>query len=373
MNRETAKFLIAAAGLGSTSFLLRGKFKPALWFAALATLPFFLIRSKYDLVTRSVVITGGSRGFGLAMAKAFLHEGSQVTLLARDDEELQRAKKHLVRHFGPEIESDVFTLVCDVTDENQLREAIVTARQKFGKIDVFVNNAGSMLVGPFETFGREDFEAQMKIHFYSVVQATQLLVPIFREQREGHIVNISSIGGKLAVPHMCGYCASKFALSGFSQAIQAELRKSNIHVTTVYPGLMRTGSAPQAVFKGDHEREYAWFSFLSLLPGLTVSPNEAAERVVAAVQNRESEVVISPFAKVSLFIHHNLPEIFADLNALVARMLPYGLSKKRKTGAASQRWLNQQPWGRAFQSSIQRAQEQNNERDSFNSRFNLNL
>lgn len=373
MNRKNAKLLAIAAGLISASFLLRGRIKPALWSASLITLPLWLLRSKYNLLGRSVVITGGSRGLGLALAEAFLAEGAKVTLLSRDEEELNRARHHLLAYFGSSAESDILALPCDVTNENQLKECLGTIRQNFDRIDVFINNAGSVLVAPFETFGREDYEAQMKIHFYASVQATQALLPIFKEQKEGRIINISSIGGKFGVPHLSGYCASKFALAGFSQSVQAELKKFNIHVMTVYPGLMRTGSPAQAVFKGSHEKEFAWFSIFGLMPGLTISPGAAADRIIEAVKNNEYEVIISPFAKLAVFAHGVFRDFFADFNALFDRLLPYGLSKRRKTGAASQNWLSKQPWGRTFQSSLHEVQQKYNEKESFNPRFNLNL
>src|SRR5204863_5194639 len=119
---------------------------------------------------------------------------------------------------------------------------------------------------------------------------TLSVLPAMRRQGEGRIVNISSIGGKIAVPHLLPYDASKFALTGFSEGLRAELLKDGIYVTTVCPGLMRTGSPRNADFKGQHEAEYAWFSIGDSLPGMSMSAEAAAERIVTAFRQGEAEV-----------------------------------------------------------------------------------
>ncbi len=373
MNRRSAKILATVAGITSASFILRGKFKSALW-AAAPILPLLgLAPSRYGLVGRVAVISGGSRGLGLALARAFLKAGSKVALLARDEEELERAKHLLLSEFGTKAESDILTIPCNVINSEELQEALSVVQSRFRGINIFINNAGSMVVGPFETMGDEDFESQMNIHLYAAIRTTRALLPIFKNQNDGRIVNISSIGGKIAVPHMTPYCASKFALSGFSQALQTELRKSNVRVTTIYPGLMRTGSVTQAVFKGSHEKEYAWFSLLGLMPGIAVSPDGVAERILEAIREGESEVVISPLAKLAVFAHYAFGELFIDISSLINRFLPKGNSKRRKTGSASQRWMEENSWFAPLRKQLGYAKDRYNERDGFDARFNMNL
>src|SRR5262249_52903527 len=136
----------------------------------------------------------------------------------------------------------------------------------FGPIDVLINNAGVIEVGPLETMTLQDFEEAMRTHFWGPVYTTMAVLSEMRYRGGGRIVNISSIGGKVSVPHLVPYCASKFALCGLSEGLRAELAKDNILVTTVIPGLMRTGSPPNATFKGRHREEYAWFSISDALP-----------------------------------------------------------------------------------------------------------
>src|SRR5947199_164498 len=201
----------------------------------------------YRLRGRVVVISGGSRGLGLVLARYVCARGGNVALIARDPEELARAKADLAPHG-----SVVLTIECDLLDSEQIRSAVRRIIDRFGKIDILVNNAGIIEVGPLEHMRPEDFDRAMRLHFWAPLELISQIVPEMRIWGGGRIVNISSIGGKVAVPHMASYSASKFALTGFSDAIRAELARDNIHVTTVAPGLMRTGSHVNAKFKRTH-------------------------------------------------------------------------------------------------------------------------
>src|SRR5206468_5445072 len=203
----------------------------------------------YRLRGRVVVISGGSRGLGLVLARyVCARGGGNVALIARDPEELARAKADLAPHG-----SVVLTIECDLLDAEQIRPAVRRIIDRFGKIDILINNAGIIEVGPLEHMTPEDFERAMQLHFWAPFELISRVVPEMRIWGGGRIVNISSIGGKVAVPHLAPYSASKFALTGFSDAIRAELARDNIHVTTVAPGMMRTGSHVNARFKGKHD------------------------------------------------------------------------------------------------------------------------
>ena len=200
--------------------------------------------SRYSLRNKVVVISGGSRGLGLAMAREFARHGAYLALLARDKEELERAATDL-RHFS----ARVSTWPCDVKEPHEVEQAISAIAEKHARIDVLVNNAGIMLVAPLDAMVKGDFEEAMQIHFWAPYHVTMAALPYLRRNAESRIVNISSIGGRVAVPHMAPYCASKFALAGFSDALRAEVARQGIQVTTVSPGLMRTGSHVNATFK----------------------------------------------------------------------------------------------------------------------------
>ena len=135
--------------------------------------------------------------------------------------------------------------------------AVERVVSRHGAIDVLVNNAGIITVGPLEHASIEDFEESMAVHFWGPLHTMRAAIPHMRRQGGGRIVNISSIGGKVGVPHLAPYCASKFALVGLSEGFRAELLRYGLYVTTVCPGLMRTGSARHAVVKGQHLLEFA--------------------------------------------------------------------------------------------------------------------
>jgi short-subunit dehydrogenase len=367
MNQGFKNEISVLAGLTSLGLLLQKKNQIAAGLGLLALGLRFLPTQKYSFENKVVVITGGSRGLGLALAENLIGRNSQVALLARDEEELQRAQNQL--NYVPD--AQVMTVVCDVTNRNHLRSAFSQIRTRFGRIDVLINNAGAVTAGPFESMSQSDFESQMNVHFYAILKAVQLLLPTFKAQGEGRIVNISSIGGKIAVPHMSPYCASKFALAGFSQAISEELRKDNITVTTVYPGLMRTGSPIQGVFKGDHEKEFAWFAVSDSTPGLSMPARRAAQRILDSVSRNQTDVVISLPAQLATFVHGNFPELFNGLMALVNQLLPQGQSNERRTGAASRSWLDRQSWSQPFLAILLRAQRRYNEHEKFDPNLNL--
>lgn len=304
----------------------------ALTAAALTAPLFFFPRRTF--AERSVVITGGSRGLGLALARRLLKQNASVTLLARDADELDAAKTQLVSEI-PECESRLFTVVADVTECESLDQALAEARARFGQIDVLINNAGAITVGPFNSLEMKDFDEQLNLHVRAVIQATQLIQPHFRQTGGGHIVNISSLGGVMPLPHMTAYSASKFALGGFSEAVASELRDQNIFVTTVYPGLMRTGSPIQATFKGDVEGEYSWFAAGAATPLQSMSADCAAARILKAAADGQARLVLSAPAKLGSLFHSLFPELFAIAAGVVARNLPQSEAKEKVTGAES--------------------------------------
>src|SRR5215203_388186 len=267
---------------------------------------------------RVVVVTGGSRGLGLVLARMLVDEGARVVLLARDLGELERAREELsTRGRG-----EVLTLRCDVRRRAEVRAAIDTVLDRWRSIDVLINNAGIIQVGPLEHMDHEDFENAMATHFWGPLHLILEVTPVMRHRRFGRIVNISSIGGKIAVPHLAPYSASKFALVGLSNALHSELAADGISVTTVCPGLMRTGSPLNADVKGQHEAEYAWFAIADSTPGLSVSADSAARQILEACRYGDPELTISLPAKIAVIASNAMPAVIAHAMALVNSILP---------------------------------------------------
>jgi NAD(P)-dependent dehydrogenase (short-subunit alcohol dehydrogenase family) len=301
MGNQTNTFKTAAITLGAVAL---GKF---LWRKM----------NEYDLRGKTVLVTGGSRGLGLVLARQFALDGAKVAICARDQEELELAGIDL-RNGGAE----VMTVQCDVTNGADVENMVNQVRGRFGKIDVLVNNAGTIQVGPLEVMKREDFEHAMKAHFWGPLNTILAVLPEMRERQDGRIVNISSIGGKIAVPHLVPYSASKFALVGLSKGLFTELRKDGIVVTTVCPGLMRTGSPRNANFKGKHRDEYAWFSISDSLPVTSIKAERAARQIVDACKQGRAELIITVQAKLAVTFDALFPEASAEMLALVNRLLP---------------------------------------------------
>jgi NAD(P)-dependent dehydrogenase (short-subunit alcohol dehydrogenase family) len=286
----------------------------------------------YDLRGKTALITGGSRGLGLALGRELVARGACVAICARDVDELERASSDLVRPGRP-----VLALPCDVSDIEEVGRMTQAVREHFGSIDVLVNNAGVIEVGPAETMTLADYEEALDINLRGALHTMLTVIPDMRRRGEGRIVNITSIGGKIAMPHLAPYTMSKYALVGLSKAMRVELAKDGIVVTTICPGLMRTGSPRNATFKGRHRAEYAWFSISDSLPLLTVSAEKAARRIVSACQRGEAEAIFPIQAKLAAIVESIAPELVADLLGLFNRLLPAsgGIGSERIKGSES--------------------------------------
>jgi NAD(P)-dependent dehydrogenase (short-subunit alcohol dehydrogenase family) len=276
-------------------------------------------RDAYDFAGRSVLITGGSRGLGLILARELADEGARLTLVARDADELARAADDIQTR---QPFAEVITVSADVRRKHDAELAVATAIERFGRIDVLINNAGIIQVGPLDHMSLDDFEDAMNTHFWGPLYMTRGSLPHMRNQGEGRIVNISSIGGRIAVPHLVPYTASKFALTGLSEGLRYELAKDNIVVTTVCPGLMRTGSAVNAMFKGQRAQEYALFAISDSLPLSSIDAVRAARQILDACRRGDAELTITMQAKLAVLARTVAPEVFAELMALTSKLLP---------------------------------------------------
>jgi NAD(P)-dependent dehydrogenase (short-subunit alcohol dehydrogenase family) len=276
-------------------------------------------RRPFDFAGKSVIVTGGSRGLGLVMARELAEAGARLTLLARNDDELSQAAADLRARYPT---ADVLTVVGDIRVRYEAERAVAQAIDRYGRIDVLINNAGIIQVGPIDHMKLADYEDAMNTHFWGPLYMVVAALPHMRREGEGRIVNISSIGGRVAVPHMLPYCASKFALAGFSDGLRIELGDENIVVTTVIPGLMRTGSAVNAMFKGQRPQEYAWFAISDSLPLTTISAERAARQILNGCRRGDAEVTITVQAKLAVVAKTLAPELFADVLTMVNRLLP---------------------------------------------------
>lgn len=319
------KALLRAAGLGSAVAIGAGMACAGAGLVCAGAGIYIALsrrRSQRNFAGKVVVITGGSRGLGLAMAEEFGRRGARLALAARDHQELERAARQLVRNGAVPGEAQVLTVAADLRRQEEAERVIEQATRHFGRVDVLVNNAGVITVGPLEHQTPEDFREVMDSNFFTGLYCTLAVLPQMLERREGAIANITSIGGKIAVPHMLPYTASKFAAVGFSEGLAAEMHAKGIRVTTVVPGLMRTGSHGNALFTGDAAREYRWFSLGATLPGVSIAARRAARQIANGVAAGAVEVAITPQAALASRFGHVLPGLTHALLEGMNRLLP---------------------------------------------------
>ena len=296
--------------------------KTALW-TALGAGAFLLAKNiyqeitKYDLRGKVVLITGGSRGLGLAMARELASKGAKLAICAKNDRQLENAKIEL-----EEMGAEVLTIQADVSDQTEVENMVQQVINHFGQLDVLINNAGIIQVGPENVMNVDDYKSAMDTNLWAALYTIKAAVPNFLKQGEGRIVNICSIGGKIAVPHLLPYSVSKFAMVGLSEGMSAELKKDNIHVTTVIPNLMMTGSPRNITVKGDHEAEYAWFKLADSSPLLSQKANKAAKQIIKALEHGDNELVLTQMAKVMVAVQGLMPEAVTSTMQVANRFLP---------------------------------------------------
>jgi short-subunit dehydrogenase len=314
----TRKAAVAGVALAGTGLACTG----ALAWCAVA----HSTRKLKTLRGKVVLITGGSRGLGLALAEEFGKRGAKLVLAARDVENLERARTLLLKGGAVDREADVLILSHDLREPGEAEKLIQEATAEFERIDILLNNAGVITVGPVENQSLEDFRDAMDANFFSGLQCTLAVLPQMLARGDGSIVNITSIGGKIPVPHLLPYTASKFASVGFSEGLNAELRSKGIYVTTVCPGLMRTGSHINANFTGDAAREYRWFSLVAGLPGVSTSARAAARKIVRSVVSRKREIAITPQAMFATRVAGMCPSATMLAMETMNRVLPSPIS-----------------------------------------------
>jgi NAD(P)-dependent dehydrogenase (short-subunit alcohol dehydrogenase family) len=280
-------------------------------------LPTSQVDSKLGLEYPVALVVGASRGLGLLIARELDREGFRVVIAAPEADELAQAAEQL-RGDG----ARVATEVCDVTDNAQVEALVERTEARVGPIDVMICVAGIVQVGPLESLQRSHFTSAIDTMLWGPVNAALAVVPRMRERRRGRIGVITSIGGRIAAPHLLPYSTAKFGAVGFSRGLRSELAGTGVTVTTVAPGLMRTGSHLQALFVGDHGREYAWFAIAASLPLLSIDAERAAVRIVRGILAGRAVVTVTPLAMVAPRVDALFPGLTSALLGLTVRLLP---------------------------------------------------
>jgi NAD(P)-dependent dehydrogenase (short-subunit alcohol dehydrogenase family) len=273
-----------------------------------------------DLRGRVTLITGGSRGLGLQLARDFADQGCKLAICARDAAELESARNDIAKRGAA-----IWSQVCDVRDPEQVAELVRGVIEHYGRLDILVANAGVIQVGPIEHMRLDDFKEAMDVMFWGVLYPIWSALPHMLERKSGRIVTITSIGGKVSVPHLVPYSCAKFAAVALSEGLQAELAPKGIKVYTILPGLMRTGSYLNALFKGRHTDEFRWFGLSSSAPGISMSVERASAQIMQTVRRGSSERILTTPAQLLARFHGAFPELSqAILNFVNRALLPSG-------------------------------------------------
>ncbi|HEX8386139.1 MAG TPA: SDR family oxidoreductase [Rubricoccaceae bacterium] len=280
---------------------------------------------------RTVVLSGGSRGLGLLVARRLVGEGAQVALLARTATDLDAA--------AAELGENALPVVCDVRDRAAVEAAVQTVVDHFGPPSVLLHDAGVISVGPEAHMTEADYAESLDIHFWGAFHLTEAVRPHLPRDGSARVGYVSSIGGRVAIPHLGPYSVGKHALVGYADAMRAELATDGIRVTTITPGLMRTGSHPNAQVKGQHEKEYAWFAIGDAAPGLSMDGDRAAGKIVDALRHGDAALTLTVAAKLAAAVDGVAPGVVGTAMKAVSALLPGPAGPDgdlRKTGWESQ-------------------------------------
>jgi NAD(P)-dependent dehydrogenase (short-subunit alcohol dehydrogenase family) len=278
---------------------------------------------QFSYAGKLVVISGGARGLGLVLARELIRLGARVAICCREQDQLERGVEQLASLSETLQRGDLFSQQCDVTDPQQVATFLKAVRAWGGPIDVLINNAGAIVVGPSETMLLSDYDEALALHVRAPVTMIEGVLPDMRARGDGRIINISSLGGVVAFPHLAPYCASKHALVGLSDALRTELVRDGIFVTTVTPAPIRTGSHVNARFKGEHEVEQTIFSILTTNPLLSVNATRAARRILHGAACGRGRVTIGWLAHALTLLDRLTPELTRETFTALERLVPH--------------------------------------------------
>ena len=262
-----------------------------------------------DYSEKIVVITGASSGIGEKSAEIFAKLGANIILVSRNEEKLQEIAKQLSK-----FSTKVLVHSCDVSKKDQVTVMGKTIIDKFGKVDVLVNNAGFGIHSPVSKITLEDMESQMMTNFFGMMYCTKIFLPKMLEQRSGHIVNVASVAGSIGIPGMAAYCASKFAMLGFSESLSHELKGTGVRITVVSPIMVKTNFFNHKSF--DNMPRYSFTS---------ISSKTVANAVVRAASSPRLEIVVPQFVRPIIWTKHTFPYL---INPIIGKIFRNSMKSK---------------------------------------------
>jgi len=264
-----------------------------------------------NYTNKVVVVTGASSGIGEESAAEFARRRSSVVLVSRRKEKLDDVAKKLTK-YG----SEILACTCDVSQKQQVEQMSKTVLDKFGRIDILVNNAGFAIYGSVLDLKIEEIESQMATNYLGMVYCTKAFLPKMLEQRSGHIVNVASVAGSFGLPGIASYCASKFAMLGFSEGLYHELKGTGVGVTVVSPITVRTDFF-------DHPS----FNSIPRYSPVSISSKTAAKAVVRASSSPRLEIIVPPLVRIAVWAKHTFPYL---INPIFGAAFRKAMNSKQK-------------------------------------------
>lgn len=234
-----------------------------------------------------VLITGASEGIGRASAFAFAKQGYRLALASRQEDSLRQTALELEQ----QLNADVFIVPTDVTLPEQVTHLVSQVLERYGDLHILLNNAGICMSGPFVETTLDHWQQVLAVNLWGYIHTIQSVLPHFLAKKKGQIINVGSFGGKMPLPEMSAYCASKYAVAGLTESLRLELRPQGIEVIGIHPGVVRSSFLNRAIFVGQsHESQARVEGSLDSL--LSNSCEEVAEAIVDASIHHKTDVVV---------------------------------------------------------------------------------
>lgn len=258
-----------------------------------------------------IVITGASSGIGKNTAIEFAKKGAQIALVARRKQKLEEIANDLKKF-------NVSTLVCecDVSDKSQVEKTSKLVLEKYDSVDILVNNAGFAIYGSVSDLTIEEIESQMATNYFGMIYCIKNFLPSMLEKKSGHIVNVASVAASFGLPGIASYCASKFAMLGFSEGLKHELKGTGVGVTVVSPIMVRTNFF-------DHPS----FQFIPKYSPTSLSDKTVARAILRAANSPRLEIIVPSVVRGAIWIKHTFPYL---INPILGMAFKKQLNSKRK-------------------------------------------
>ena len=263
-----------------------------------------------DFKNKVVLITGASSGIGKQTAIEFAKLGSSIILVARRKNKLEQVENEL-----KQFNVNTLVCVCDVSKKDQVEELSKIVLQKFDSVDILVNNAGFAIYGLVSDLSINEIESQMETNYFGMIYCVKNFLPLMLKKKSGHIVNVASVGASFSVPGVSSYCATKFAMLGFSEGLKHELYGTGVGLTVVSPIMVRT-----PLFEHPSFTNFSKFS-----TGVSLSSETVAKTIIKASNSSRLEIVVPSVARAAIWFKQTFPFL---INPIIGRIFRKQLTKK---------------------------------------------